>query len=565
MSFKCYLKYVGAYPTEGARTDGKASLLPKPNHTATGAALDRRPALAGFRSGWRALLPVLALLALVPQVAAAKPQMIQLGLYQKAGVAWWAWKSVEQREPDVAKLLQPLVSPLDPKKPEADVALRAVVPSDVNVNTLCRRMISAGLGCLEIEAPVATVKVDPPAEVKPAAVPQTATLPAAPAIPPLSPPVVDAPVATPAVAPATAPSATVPAVVTTRVGVFVLPRVKPILTAAKPAPEPVQVAALPPAAPAPAPVPVIANAPVPVPAVPPMPAAQPAAATPPASAPPLAMASTDPSQVNIPAMVLSGILPSLPSDGTIVYRPDEARTMSDIDRRSRRQGRLGAVLPGGRFDVTPAVLTQSGINYCALTLDDGPHRTVTRRILDVLAVENVKVTYFPIGKPSEINGPVIQDFLAQGHEVGNHSLTHADLRAASPEKQRFEIEETNRILRGFGANPVLFRPPYGRYNETLLRIAHDLGMSTVLWNVDTRDWQVRDPDKIVQTVQTAAGTGSVLLLHSTYPTTAVALPRVIADLRGKGCQFVTLSQWIERMRQLAEPPVIAAGPGTATN
>jgi peptidoglycan/xylan/chitin deacetylase (PgdA/CDA1 family) len=132
------------------------------------------------------------------------------------------------------------------------------------------------------------------------------------------------------------------------------------------------------------------------------------------------------------------------------------------------------------------------------------------------------------------------------------------MRTMPAAAQKTEIAESNRILRSFDAKPVLFRPPYGRYTLELLANARAEGMIPVLWSVDTRDWQVRDPDKIVQHVRTVAGTGSVLLMHSTYPSTLSALPRVIKELRAKGCQFVTLSEWIERMRRLAAPHMVNA-------
>ncbi|WP_247891751.1 polysaccharide deacetylase family protein [Azospirillum argentinense] len=241
------------------------------------------------------------------------------------------------------------------------------------------------------------------------------------------------------------------------------------------------------------------------------------------------------------------------ADVALTYPPEAARTMAAIEKSGRRKGRLGAVVPDTTLDVMPATLKEEGWNLCALTFDDGPHRVVTRQILDVLNREKIPATYFPVASVAENQGEVIRDFIAAGHEIGNHSLTHADLRAMDPEAQRHEIAEANRILRGFGANPVLFRPPYGRYTPDLLAIAREESMSPVLWTVDTRDWQVRDPDRIVQHVKTEAGTGSVLLLHSTYPSTLNALPRVIAAMRAKGCEFVTLSEWIERMHQLATP------------
>ncbi|MGQ9369837.1 polysaccharide deacetylase family protein [Azospirillum sp. ST 5-10] len=252
------------------------------------------------------------------------------------------------------------------------------------------------------------------------------------------------------------------------------------------------------------------------------------------------------------------------TEGTFFYTPDEARELAEIEKRSRRLGgRLGAVLPDTKFDVAPAVLKRAEWNLCALTFDDGPHRIHTPKILEILNREKVRATYFPIARVAAKHPEIIKAFLAAGHEVGSHSLTHANLRPMPAAAQRFEIVEANRILRGMGANPVLFRPPYGRYTQELLSIIRNEGMVPVLWNVDTRDWQVRDPDKIVEHVKTADGTASVLLMHSTYPTSASALPGVIEGLRAKGCEFVTLSEWIEKMRTVATPmmadePVVSA-------
>ncbi|MGY0709105.1 polysaccharide deacetylase family protein [Azospirillum argentinense] len=368
--------------------------------------------------------------------AADGPSLLQLGLFQREGDAWWAWDSLRRRSPDLADGLSPAVVPLDARRQGEGVALRATAPVGLDVTALCRRMLGAGFGCLVLDAP-------PPA-------------------PPPAPPLPAPPQASPQA-----------------------PEIRP---------------------------------------------------------------PADSAQLAPPRPGGDG-----KADVALTYPPEAARTMAAIEKSGRRKGRLGAVVPDTTLDVMPATLKEEGWNLCALTFDDGPHRVVTRQILDVLNREKIPATYFPVASVAENQGEVIRDFIAAGHEIGNHSLTHADLRAMDPEAQRHEIAEANRILRGFGANPVLFRPPYGRYTPDLLAIAREESMSPVLWTVDTRDWQVRDPDRIVQHVKTEAGTGSVLLLHSTYPSTLNALPRVIAAMRAKGCEFVTLSEWIERMHQLATP------------
>ena len=378
---------------------------------------------AGTRRLRSALLTLPLAAALLPALpdhaarAADGQSLLQLGLFQKEGDAWWAWDSLRRRSPELADGLSPVVAPLDARRQGEGVALRATAPVGIDVQTLCRRMVGAGFGCLVLDTP---------------------------------------PLPSPSQAPA-------------RIGG-------------------------------------------------------------------------------------GGDKP----DVSITYPPEAARTMAAIEKSGRRKGRLGAVIPDTALDVMPATLKEEGWNLCALTFDDGPHRVVTRQILNVLNREKIPATYFPVASVAESQGDVIRDFIAAGHEIGNHSLTHADLRAMDADTQRHEIAEANRILRGFGADPVLFRPPYGRYTPDLLAIAREEKMSPVLWTVDTRDWQVRDPDRIVQHVKTEAGTGSVLLLHSTYPSTLNALPRVIAAMRAKGCEFVTLSEWIERMHRIATPTMAPA-------
>lgn len=442
------------------------------------------------------------------------PPLLQLGLFSRESDAWYAWESLQRRQPELTRGLKPEVSFLDGKSEAGGAVLRASTTTDMNAQQLCRRIVGAGFGCLIVEAPVtsgvATVDTD---STKTAT---TSPQPAAPANSTITVPVTKPPAATPASLPAV--GATPPTAAPT--------------------------VATPPAPPAP----ITTNQPTAI-------VQAPATVLPaPSVLAPIATALATP-LAPPPGMIVA----APPPDGTVIYNEEDARTMADIEQHSRRKGRLRSVMPDSRLDVMPATLKREGWNLCALTFDDGPHRTVTRRILDILNQEGVHATYFPVGRVAQHQGDLIRDFVASGHEIGNHSLTHSDLRAMGADAQRYEIAETNRILRSFGANPVLFRPPYGRYSDGLLSIARSEQMGSVLWTVDTRDWKVRNADKIVEHIKTAAGTGSVFLMHSTYASTADALPRVIAELRGKGCEFVTLSEWLERMRTLALPKIVNAG------
>lgn len=242
-------------------------------------------------------------------------------------------------------------------------------------------------------------------------------------------------------------------------------------------------------------------------------------------------------------------------NGVITYSVDQSREMVEIERQAARLSRITAIVPGSDAHIDVGALKASRWNLCSLTFDDGPHPAVTPRILDILRNERVRATFFPIGNVAVRRPGIIGRIVQEGHEVGNHSLTHPNMRNLSAEAQRAEIVETNRVLVTAGADPVLFRPPAGRYNQDTLKTVAQEAMQPALWNVDTRDWLSRDADKIIAQVSAAGAIGSVVLMHATYPATAEALPKAIEILRGRGCRFVTLSEWISSLTSLATPRI----------
>ncbi|WP_353860871.1 polysaccharide deacetylase family protein [Azospirillum formosense] len=242
-------------------------------------------------------------------------------------------------------------------------------------------------------------------------------------------------------------------------------------------------------------------------------------------------------------------------NGVVTYSPDQSREMQEIERQAARLSRIAAIVPGNEARVDIGALKASRWNLCSLTFDDGPHPAVTPRILDILRSEGVRATFFPIGNVAVRHPRIIQRIVQEGHEVGNHSLTHPNMRTLNTEAQRAQIAETNRILAQSGADPVLFRPPAGRWNSDTLNAVEQEKMSPALWNVDTRDWFTRDAGKIMAQLEATGTIGSVVLMHTTYNATAEALPRAIGLLRTRGCRFVTLSEWITSLNSLATPRI----------
>jgi peptidoglycan/xylan/chitin deacetylase (PgdA/CDA1 family) len=135
--------------------------------------------------------------------------------------------------------------------------------------------------------------------------------------------------------------------------------------------------------------------------------------------------------------------------------------------------------------------------------------------------------------------------LADGDGIGDHSWDHANLAVAGARAAR-ELTRTNAAIeRAAGYRPCLFRAPFGATSPALIAEAGALGMLTVGWDVDPRDWSLPGPDAIVHRILTAAHPGAIVLMHDgggPREETVAALPRVVAQLRGAGYGFVTVPQ-----------------------
>ena len=143
----------------------------------------------------------------------------------------------------------------------------------------------------------------------------------------------------------------------------------------------------------------------------------------------------------------------------------------------------------------------------ALTFDDGPHPKETAKILGILKKYNAKATFFVVGKHVKWYPDSVIRASKEGHEIGNHTFTHPDISTLSNEQLKTEIKNCEDIIiEKTGKKPVLFRPPFGNYNERCLKeLSQDLGYTVILWSgVDAKDW--RNPpasqiaDKIIKNV-----------------------------------------------------------------
>jgi peptidoglycan/xylan/chitin deacetylase (PgdA/CDA1 family) len=196
-------------------------------------------------------------------------------------------------------------------------------------------------------------------------------------------------------------------------------------------------------------------------------------------------------------------------------------------------------------------------NEFALTYDDGPNFPETGLLLEMLAKQSVRATFFVIGEFAKQRPEIVRAVAAAGHVVGNHTMTHPKLLFCKPEQVRAELAGCNAVLEDLLGAPVRFmRCPFGVRRPDVLKAARSLGLTPVQWNVTAYDWQLTTTQKILAHVERGIarnqrrGCGSNILLHdgghlgmgqqrcATVETTRQLLAKYAGSVR-----FVTPDVW----------------------
>lgn len=182
----------------------------------------------------------------------------------------------------------------------------------------------------------------------------------------------------------------------------------------------------------------------------------------------------------------------------------------------------------------------------ALTFDDGPHPTQTRKILSILDRYGVKATFFMIGQNVENYPEAAKAVAESGNEIGNHTFSHRHLSKTDNEKLSEEIERCGEKIQSVcGYQTKLFRPPEGVVSETVQRCAGERGYSLILWSIDTRDWETKNAQRIVNEVLKNVQSGDIILMHDYIgknTKTPEALEILLPKLLALGYEPVTVSE-----------------------
>jgi len=172
--------------------------------------------------------------------------------------------------------------------------------------------------------------------------------------------------------------------------------------------------------------------------------------------------------------------------------------------------------------------------YVGLTYDDGPNPSNTTNLLNALKQNGLRATMFNTGQNAQSYPSLVQAQVTAGMWVGNHSYTHPHMTTLSNSQMSSEITRTQQAIQSAtGTTPKLFRPPYGETNATLKSIEQQNGLTEVLWNVDSQDWNGASTAQIVAAVGTMQN-GDVILMHDQYQTTLQAIPQIAQNLKSRG-------------------------------
>lgn len=201
---------------------------------------------------------------------------------------------------------------------------------------------------------------------------------------------------------------------------------------------------------------------------------------------------------------------------------------------------------GSKRDL-PIYCVNTEDNKVSLSFDAAWGNDDTQNILDILAKNNVKVTFFMTGEWVNKYPEDVKAIAAAGHDLGNHSENHKQMSQLSKEQCTSEIMKAhNKVKELTGLDMNLFRPPFGDYNNNVVGTARECGYYTIQWDVDSLDWKDYGTESIINKVvnNKHLGKGSIILMHNGAKGTPAALQSIITGLKDKGYEMVPISQLI---------------------
>ena len=199
---------------------------------------------------------------------------------------------------------------------------------------------------------------------------------------------------------------------------------------------------------------------------------------------------------------------------------------------------FGSYLIGLNFHINSLNSLQTTDKKVMLTFDDGPCKTTTPAVLEVLKKHQVTALFFLIGKNMKGNESILKQMIDQGNSIGNHSFSHHfwfDLW--STKKVIGDIAECQVLIEHYQPNKKLFRPPYGVTNPNIARALKKLGLTSIGWNIRSYDTSIKDIEKINDRILSKLKPGAIILLHDRLEFMPELLEKLIPAIKEKGYKF----------------------------
>ncbi|WP_212993170.1 polysaccharide deacetylase family protein [Actinoplanes auranticolor] len=192
--------------------------------------------------------------------------------------------------------------------------------------------------------------------------------------------------------------------------------------------------------------------------------------------------------------------------------------------------------------VVPATPGNKGSRVVALTFDDGPDPAYTPQVLRILRKHHARATFFVIGQQASAHPDLVRSIVDDGHTVGTHTWSHANLSRLPAGRVRTEVgRAVDTVATTIGRIPALFRAPYGSWSRTVFEACATLGQTSVAWDVDPRDWDNPGAGRIRAEILDQVGNRSIVLTHDgggDRSQTVRALRSVLPVLIDTGYRFV---------------------------
>jgi peptidoglycan/xylan/chitin deacetylase (PgdA/CDA1 family) len=210
------------------------------------------------------------------------------------------------------------------------------------------------------------------------------------------------------------------------------------------------------------------------------------------------------------------------------------RTRSQLSKRSLLTGLAVAAMAMTSAVVATPTHAATCNGYVGITFDDGPSNDHTPALLNALRQNGMRATLFNEGQFAAAFPAQVRAEVSAGMWIGNHSYTHPHLIQESQAQIDSELGRTQQaIANAGGGTPRLFRPPFGETNSTLRTVEAKYGLTQIIWDIDSQDWNGASVDAIVA-ANARLTNGQIILMHEWPANTLTAIPRIAQGLAGRG-------------------------------